>query len=168
MLFDHFHDIMPGSGIGINYVDAERNLTDASLRTQKILDGALDSMDAIVDTRGAGIPVVVFNPLSWARTAPVTVETEAPPSGEQYEVRDANGQALPSQTISTDTAGRKVTLQIIAKDVPPMGYETLHLVAVAKPRTVRRGPEGQRDRDRKRVLAGQDRCADRMHHQPGE
>ena len=45
VLFDHFHDIMPGSGIGVNYADAERNLTDASLRSQKILDGALDSLE---------------------------------------------------------------------------------------------------------------------------
>ncbi len=42
VLFDHFHDIMPGSGIGINYVDADRNLTNASLRSQKILDDSLD------------------------------------------------------------------------------------------------------------------------------
>ena len=50
MLFDHFHDIMPGSGIGINYADAERNLTDASLRSQKILDGALDDLSGGIDT----------------------------------------------------------------------------------------------------------------------
>src|ERR1700726_3299835 len=26
LLFDHFHDIMPGSGIAVNYLDAKRNL----------------------------------------------------------------------------------------------------------------------------------------------
>jgi alpha-mannosidase len=91
-------------------------------------------MDAIVDTRGTGIPVVVFNPLSWERTAPVTVDMVAPPAGEEYEARDANGQALPAQTILSDTAAHTVRLQILAKNVPPLGYRTLHLVAAAKPR----------------------------------
>ncbi len=86
VLFDHFHDIMPGSGIGINYEDAERNLTDASLRSQKILDGALDDLSAGIDTAGAGIPVVVYNSLSWDRTAPVTVEVHAPAAGQHLEV----------------------------------------------------------------------------------
>ena len=27
-LFNHFHDIMPGSGIAVNYLDAKRNLED--------------------------------------------------------------------------------------------------------------------------------------------
>src|SRR5271169_840355 len=28
LLFDHFHDIMPGSGIAVNYLEAKRNLED--------------------------------------------------------------------------------------------------------------------------------------------
>src|SRR5207244_2112630 len=28
LLFDHFHDIMPGSGIAVNYLDAKRNLEE--------------------------------------------------------------------------------------------------------------------------------------------
>jgi len=31
LLFDDFHDIMPGSGIGVNYLDARRNLQDVRL-----------------------------------------------------------------------------------------------------------------------------------------
>ena len=30
LLFDDFHDIMPGSGIGVNYLDARRNLARRS------------------------------------------------------------------------------------------------------------------------------------------
>jgi len=131
VLFDHFHDIMPGSGIGINYVDAERNLTDASLRAGKILDGALDALAGGIDTSGSGIPVVIFNSLAWERTAPVTVEAPALPAGQRYEARETGGQTLLAQTISTDEAAHRVKLQIMAKAVPPLGYSTIHLVAVA-------------------------------------
>ena len=35
LLFDHFHDIMPGSGIAVNYLDAKRNLENVNpLRTR--------------------------------------------------------------------------------------------------------------------------------------
>src|SRR3984957_11742221 len=30
LLFDHFHDVMPGSGIAVNYLDAKRNLEDVA------------------------------------------------------------------------------------------------------------------------------------------
>jgi len=131
VLFDHFHDIMPGSGIGINYEDAERNLTDASLRSQKILDGSLDSLDRMIDTRGEGTPVVVYNPLSWDRTGPVTVETEAPATGQNLEARDHTGQPLLSQVVAVDAASRKATLSVLVKGVPALGYQVIHVVPVA-------------------------------------
>ena len=134
VLFDHFHDIMPGSGIAVNYLDAERNLTDASLRSQKILDGALDSLNGLIDTRGEGIPVVVYNSLSWDRTGPVKIETAEPPAGQHWEARDSAGQPLLSQVVSTDAAARRVTLDVMAKGVPALGYEVIHLAPVANPR----------------------------------
>lgn len=134
VLFDHFHDIMPGSGIGINYVDAERNLTDASLRSRKILDEALESLDRLIDTRGEGIPVVVYNSLSWERNGPVQVETVEPPAGQHLEVRDAAGKPLLAQVVSSDPAYRRVTLDVQLQAVPALGYEVIHLVPVANPR----------------------------------
>ena len=134
VLFDHFHDIMPGSGIGVNYVDAERNLADASLRSQKILDSALESLNGLIDTRGEGVPVVVFNSLSWERTGSVRIEAAEPPAGQHLEVRDSAGQPLLSQVVATDAAAHRVTLDVPVKGVPGLGYEVVHLVPVANAR----------------------------------
>src|SRR3984957_6417523 len=82
VLFDMFHDIMPGSGIAINYVDALENLNNANLESGKILNGALGDLSSRIDTQGAGEAVLVFNPLSWERTGPVTVEVHTPPAGQ--------------------------------------------------------------------------------------
>ena len=136
VLFDQFHDIMPGSGIAINYVDAERNLTDASLRSQKILDGALDSLNRLIDTRGEGIPVVVYNSLSWDRSGPVKIETSAPAAGRHLEARDSAGQTLLSQVVATGAADRQVTLNVLVKGVPALGYRVIHLVPVANLRAL--------------------------------
>ncbi len=130
VLFDMFHDIMPGSGIAVNYVEALQNLSDAHRDSGAILDGALGDIASRVDTQGAGIPVVVYNPLSWERTAAVSVDLHAPPAGQRYEARDSAGQPLLSQIISQRPATQDVTLEVMAKNVPPVGYETIHIVAV--------------------------------------
>src|ERR1700757_1621435 len=38
LLFDHFHDIMPGSGIAVNYLDAKRNLENVDRAANDITD----------------------------------------------------------------------------------------------------------------------------------
>jgi len=134
VLFEHFHDIMPGSGIGVNYADAQTNLTDASLRSQKLLDGALDSLNGLIDTRGEGIPVVVYNPLSWERTGAVEIEAVEPAAGLYLEARDPSGQPLLSQVIRRDASAHKVTLDVVVKGVPALGFEVIHVAPVSNSR----------------------------------
>jgi alpha-mannosidase len=131
VLFDHFHDIMPGSGIGVNYLDAERNLTDAALRGRKILDSALGALEGVVDTRGEGLPVVVYNPLSWARTGPVTVEMPEAGEGKHWVARGPDGKVLLTQVTSVDHGAAKATLEVMAQDVPPVGYQVIRLTSEA-------------------------------------
>jgi len=68
LLFDHFHDIMPGSGIAVNYLEAKRNLEDVSRAGREMMEGALGDISSHINTQGGGVPVVVFNPLSWPRS----------------------------------------------------------------------------------------------------
>jgi alpha-mannosidase len=130
VLFDMFHDVMPGSGIGVNYEEAIANLNDARRDSGAILESALDHIADRVSTQGAGIPVVVYNPLSWERTGPVTVELHAPPAGQRYEARDSAGQLLLSQITGKHPADDSVSLEVMVKGVPAVGYETIHVAAV--------------------------------------
>ncbi len=52
LLFDHFHDVMPGSGIAVNYLDAKRNLEDVARSAKEITNGALDEILAHINTQG--------------------------------------------------------------------------------------------------------------------
>jgi alpha-mannosidase len=130
VLFDDFHDIMPGSGVGNNYVEALRNLNEASLESGKILDESLNSLTANIDTRGAGDPFVIFNPLSWERTEPVTVDVHTAAQGLQLEATDATGKPLLSQVISVDGATQRTKLQVMVKGVPSLGYAVIHVAPV--------------------------------------
>src|SRR5579863_9427197 len=67
-LFDHFHDIMPGSGVAVNYLDAKRNLEDVDRSAELVTQGALNEIAAHVNTAGPEVPLMIFNSLSWPRT----------------------------------------------------------------------------------------------------
>src|SRR6202158_1305753 len=58
LLFDHFHDVIPGSGIAVNYVEAKRNLEEVARSANEIANGALDEILAHVNAGGDGVPVV--------------------------------------------------------------------------------------------------------------
>ncbi len=73
-----------------------------------------------------GVPIVVFNSLSWARTAPVTVHLSKPGSG--YHVVDAEGRPALLQAEPGSPNDRAVQpFEFIATDVPPLGYKTYYL-----------------------------------------
>jgi alpha-mannosidase len=149
VLFDQFHDIMPGSGIAINYVDAARDLGVVGLSGNKILSSALRTLAARVNTEGEGVPVVLFNPLSWARTDVAEVEAQFPSSlspQTSIAVRDSAGAVLPSCEFSRDDTTHTVKIRFLAKSVPAMGYAVFHLVPVAPAAsagtTLKAGAEG--------------------------
>jgi alpha-mannosidase len=133
LLFDDFHDIMPGSGVSNTYLDASRNLNEASLASENLLDHSLNSLTTQIDTTGPGVPVVVFNPLSWQRSSPVTVEIHTPASGKRLQAIDATGTPLISQVLSSDRVTQQTKLQVLVKDVPSLGYSVIHIVPATDP-----------------------------------
>jgi alpha-mannosidase len=101
VLFNEFHDILPGSGIHQVYLDADAQYDSAWATLDTVTARAFAGLRARMDTRGGTrgtVPVVVFNPLTWARTATVRV-----PLG------------------GADTA------TVLAPAVPALGAEVLHV-----------------------------------------
>jgi len=135
LLFDDFHDIFPGSGIAINYVDAQRNLDDVSRVAHAELNGSLEEIAAHIDTASTGVPVVIFNPLAWPRTELIEVSGQLPSASPNWEVLDSAGKTVASQLIEIDAATHRMRLLILAA-VPSLGYATFHLRAASKPPSV--------------------------------
>ncbi len=125
VLFNQFHDILPGSSIREVYVDAPERYRTAEEIASHELDGALDRLARAADTSKAeGTPVVVFNPLAWERRDPVRVKL---PAGEEGElaVFDARGREMPSQVVPAGRYARE--LLFVAEGVPPLGYAVFDL-----------------------------------------
>jgi alpha-mannosidase len=135
LLFDMFHDIMPGSGIAQNYVDAKRNLEDVGRAGREALNGALESIAARVDTSRPGTPVLVFNPLAWPRTEVIEMEAQLPHSATSVVVTDPTGKPVESQMLSMDKATNRVRL-LVRTTAPALGYTTLFVGGVQPPAVV--------------------------------
>ncbi len=131
LLFDHFHDVMPGSGIAVNYLDAKRNLEDVARSAQLITNGALDEILAHVNTQGDGVPVVVFNSLSWPRTEVIEMEVQLPNPAKQIEVVDGAGARVESELLAMDSTTNRARL-LVKADTPAVGYKTYFVRSAAK------------------------------------
>ena len=132
LLFDDFHDIFPGSGIGVNYLDAKRNLEDVGRVGQGILDGSLEEIAENINLKGNGVPVVVFNSLSWKRDEVIEREVRLPEATSSVEVVDATGKLVASQVLSAERGTRRVRL-LLKASVPALGYSTYYVQSIAKP-----------------------------------
>ena len=130
-LFDHFHDIFPGSGIAVNYLDAQRNLEDVDRSAHQLNDQALAEILARINTQGDGVPVVVFNSLSWPRSEVIEMEAQLPAPTQQVEVVDSAGKPVASQllTLDADTHRAHLLAQVTA---PALGYKTYFVRAATK------------------------------------
>ena len=132
LLFDHFHDIMPGSGIAVNYLDAKRNLQAVARTDRQMIHGALLDVLAHINTHGEGVPVVVFNSLSWPRTEVFEVAAQLSGPTQGVEVVNSAGERVDSQLISMEAGTNRVRLLVLGK-VPSLGYETYFIRPVNQP-----------------------------------
>jgi alpha-mannosidase len=123
LLFDHFHDIMPGSGIAVNYLDAKRNLEDVRRAGNDIIQGSLHEIAVRVNTQADGVPVLVFNSLSWPRDEVIEVEAQLPGAAHQIQVFDSSGQPAESQLLSLDPETHRAHF-LLRASVPALGYNT--------------------------------------------
>jgi alpha-mannosidase len=123
LLFDHFHDIMPGSGIAVNYLDAERNLENVDRAANDVTRGSLREIAAHVNTQAEGTPVLIFNSLSWPRTEVTEGEAQLPEPSRQIEVVDSAGNPAESELLSIDAETHRARFLLLSK-TPSFGYQT--------------------------------------------
>ncbi|HTW82235.1 MAG TPA: glycoside hydrolase family 38 C-terminal domain-containing protein [Terracidiphilus sp.] len=128
VLFNQFHDLAAGSGIGIIYKDAQKDYDVVRWSTNEISSGALQTTDEHIDTAGNGIPVVVYNPLGWERSGDVTIALQqAKPTRLGVRIEDSKGLVVPFETLSNDPVTGETRVSIFAHDIPALGYKVFRV-----------------------------------------
>lgn len=123
VLFNQFHDILPGTSIGQVYVDADRAWQEVTAVGTEILYqslGALASQISLPPAPQANAqPMIIFNPLNWPRSE--VVGFSLPKDINYGKIYDILGQRLPVQM-----QGDKIIF--VAQDIPSVGYRVFWFV----------------------------------------
>lgn len=128
ILLNDFHDAINGEVIDEVYVKMMEDYNKIEDICQEVLGDSLRNIAEKIDVKGEGIPIVVFNQLSWTRTDVVEVHLAlAQPGTRGVVLRDCHGQEIPFEaSVSRNPDGtlNRVNLLFVAYDVPPVGYKT--------------------------------------------
>ncbi|MBN9328504.1 MAG: alpha-mannosidase [Cellulomonas sp. 73-145] len=135
ILFNQFHDVLPGSAIEPAYEDARDQLGEAVAISKRIITRTHNVIARQVEIplEDGTQPVLVFNPHPWRVVTAVELQYGSQPQG--IHVVDGDGGLVLSQRVqsvaTTNDQGRHAT--VLEADVPPLGFRLYRLRPGAAP-----------------------------------
>ena len=136
VLFNQFHDLGAGSGIGVIYKDAQKDYdvvhwtaNDAQGNALKVLASKMDTATIKEPSFAANnsAAVLVTNPLAWSRNDLVEADVQLPKTANEITVEGADGMILENQVLSSNPQTHSIHLLIKTRNVPSLGYQVLHV-----------------------------------------
>ncbi len=130
ILFNQFHDILPGSAIAQVYADANLAFAEVDRTCREILLKSLDAISAQISLPsppGPGAqPILIFNTLNWSRSEVVAVPLPDA-AAEAWQIYDFSRRRLASQIVRGDRPQSHSTLLFSANNIPAVGYQVFWL-----------------------------------------
>ncbi|AFZ19951.1 alpha-mannosidase [Allocoleopsis franciscana] len=151
VLFNQFHDILPGTSIPEVFVEANTAWQEVEQVGLKVVEQSLRGIASQIalplPPQPNAQPIIVFNPLNWQHSELVAVslpgtgdwgqqqvnrqnsnpQSSAESTEASWEIYDLSGQKLPSQLTEEST------LLFLAKDIPSIGYRVFWLCPIPIP-----------------------------------
>ncbi len=119
VLFNQFHDILPGTSIPEVFTEANQDWEGAIAIGESLLQTALKAIALSIDLpeppEPEAQPLVVFNSLNWQRSEIVVTESS------ELRVYDSDGKPVRSQSAVDNK------LIFLAEDIPSVGYRLFWL-----------------------------------------
>jgi alpha-mannosidase len=132
VLFNQTHDLASGVMTDHVYDDVVAGYQFAERLADGIIEQEWAELAGAIDTRGEGIPVVVFNSLGWARTDAAEVELGFSESSVHgVKIFDEGGTEVPAQIMEEnryeDGGLKRARVAFVARAVPALGYAVYHM-----------------------------------------
>ena len=124
VLFNQFHDILPGSSITEVYEEANIGWQQAVNTAQTLLQSAIKAIATQIPLpppptgMNEAMPILVFNGLNWQRSEIVSLGVSQP--GQVYDVE---GYPVEMQIEEGEKGKSGNSLQFKACNIPPIGYQ---------------------------------------------
>ena len=118
VLFNQFHDILPGTSIPEVFTEADRDWATAIEIGESLLESALKAIALSIDFPKAppnAKPLVVFNSLNWERSQVVAIATR-----KHYQIYDLQGNSIPCQAEPEQV--------LFLAQIPAVGYRVYWMV----------------------------------------
>ncbi|MBW4518319.1 MAG: alpha-mannosidase [Scytolyngbya sp. HA4215-MV1] len=140
VLFNQFHDILPGSAIPQVFVDANQEWQEVQQAGTEILQRSLTAIAQQIvlpaPLAPGAIPIVVFNSLNWQRSQVVTLTLPTASNGQPLSWHPYNleGQKLDAQFLVSEVPEGQTKepsmghLSFQATDIPPFGHRCFWLL----------------------------------------
>ncbi|MEG4071099.1 alpha-mannosidase [Microcoleus sp. Pol14C2] len=130
ILFNQFHDILPGSAIAQVYADANIAFTEVDRTCGEILLKSLDAISAQISLPNPpqpdAQPILIFNTLNWSRSEVVAVPL--PDAADSaWQIYDLSRRRLASQIVRGDRLESESKLLFWANNLPAVGYQVFWL-----------------------------------------
>jgi alpha-mannosidase len=128
VLFNQFHDLAAGSGIGVIYKDAQKDYDMVRFTADAATSQASGAIASYIDTQSGsrGVPILVFNPLAWQRTDVVEFTVQLPAAASAIEIVDAAGKVLEAESSVKNPETHSFSVRALVPDVPSLGYELVY------------------------------------------
>ncbi|VEP18696.1 Alpha-mannosidase [Hyella patelloides LEGE 07179] len=122
VLFNQFHDILPGTSIPEVFTEANEQWQEAISIGETILEQSLSTIASLIQLPSPpepnAKPIVVFNALNWTRSQIVSIPIEQ----EYCQVYDLEDNLILTQITSDNQ------LQFLAQDISSVGYRVYWLL----------------------------------------
>jgi alpha-mannosidase len=111
---------------------------EADQIAKSVIEEATSDIAGNIDFNAKGMPLVIFNSLTWERTDPMEVRLNIPDNTfKAIALIDDQGKSVASQvtgTLENYPSGylKSVSLAFIAENIPSMGYKTYYVVSAKK------------------------------------
>lgn len=122
ILYNQFHDILPGSSIPEVYLDYDKDYEKINKIFDQIYEKILYYVKNIINFNNQyGDPYIIFNPLSWSRNSIIEINLGNKDHGV---FRNNIGKIIDSNIIKSNSTGS--TGIVFANNIPPMSFDIIY------------------------------------------
>jgi alpha-mannosidase len=133
VLFNQFHDILPGSSIAQVYTDAKEDYEEVEKSSKKIISKSIDYLNTKIksDLIKDGKPFIVFNNLNWERSEVCYLDIPEEYQDKNVSLLDNTKKEVPIQMVTGNDGKKKIAFK--AENIPSLGFKVFYMTQAAKP-----------------------------------
>jgi len=136
VLRNQFHDILPGTCVGDAADDAIDDLQSVIEEAKRLQQFGLEIVGSRIDTRGEGVPIVIYNPLAWRHTALASVDVQFVTPVQTFTVKDNDGSEIPYIVDHASPDQRYYRITLLAENIPSTGFRVVRAFAGQRPKPI--------------------------------